>query len=82
MRIRGVSQLSPQTYKPVEKLLNLKFQPEEVLNIREEQYYSKKSDLLNCPPDIAFAILSNCLSTLKNIVEVGLLNIIQKLSLI
>ena len=53
----------------MESLLYLKHQGDEILTPGDKNDL-KKGDLLLCPPDIAYPILSNNLSVLRTLIEV------------
>jgi len=70
LKIRNVPELLPKTYRPLEKLLNTRYLNDEGISARESgNVADKKSDLLVCPPDVAYAILASNLTTIKHFVE-------------
>jgi len=70
LKIRNVPELLPKTYKPLEKLLNTRYLNDDAISSRESgNVADKKSDLLVCPPDVAYAVLANNLTTIKHFVD-------------
>jgi hypothetical protein len=68
LKIRGVPELLPKTYRALEKLFNIRSLNEEAITNRDSTT-DKKSDLLFCPPDIAYAVLASNLNSIKNFIE-------------
>jgi len=68
LKIRSVPELLPKTYRALEKLFNIRSLNEEAITNRDSTT-DKKSDLLFCPPDIAYAVLASNLNSIKNFTE-------------
>lgn len=70
LKMRSIPELLLKSLKPIEKLLRIKYHTEDNLNPNEKRDL-KKANVLSCPPDMAYMILSNSLTIIKNFIEVS-----------
>lgn len=69
IRIRTINEHSQKAYSCIEKLLATRCAIEEGASPKYKRMESKKTELLNCPPDLVYSILTNNLSAIKEFLE-------------
>jgi len=70
IRIRTINELSAKAHRCIEKLLSTRCAAEEGASPKYKRMESKKTELLTCPPDLVYSILTNNLYAIKESLEV------------
>lgn len=70
LRIRTINEHSARTFRCIEKLLTTRCAAEEGTSPTYKRMESRKTELLTCPPDLVYSILTTSLSVIRESLEV------------